>query len=114
MKSTLPQSVGAAYSHRLGSGGGATAVWRDMEPRTAGCGSDHLGFEDHDVFGRHIAVAALAAGLHLLDLVDDVPALDHLAEHRIAPAGRRLGLEVQEVVVGRVDEELRGGRMRHA
>ena len=46
------------------------------------------------------------------DLLDDVHALDDLAEHGVAVAGRRRVAEVEHVVVGHVDEELRGRRMR--
>ena len=45
-------------------------------------------------------MAAAVAGAHLLDRVDHVLARDDPAEHRIAPALRRLRLEVQELVVG--------------
>ena len=49
-----------------------------------------------------------AAGRRLRDLVDHVHPLDHLAEHRVAVALRVRRAEVQELVVGDVDEELRG------
>ena len=52
------------------------------------------------------------AGANLLDRVDDVLARDDAAEDGVAPALRRLRLEVQELVVGSVDEELRRGRVR--
>ena len=57
-------------------------------------------------------MAAAIAGANLLDRVDDVLARDDAAEDGVAPALRRLRLEVQEVVVGGVDEELRRRRMR--
>src|SRR6266704_1835944 len=67
---------------------------------------------DDDVLDRNVGVSPAAAGLYPLDLVDDVLALDDLAEHAVAPAlgaGRRV---IQEVVVLEVDEELARGRMR--
>src|SRR5690606_35530007 len=60
--------------------------------------------DDH-VLGGHVLVKAPVAGFHALDLVDHVGAFDHLAEHGIAPAVGRGGAEVQEIVVGHVDEE---------
>src|SRR5678815_1629433 len=47
---------------------------------------------DRHVLERHIAVAGLAAGLYVLDRVDDFGAFDHPAEDRIAPALRGLSL----------------------
>src|SRR5712691_1054124 len=67
---------------------------------------------DDVVLARTVGVPPAAAGLHPLDLVDDVLALDDLAEHAVAPtlgAGRGV---IQEVVVLEVDEELARGRMR--
>src|SRR5260370_35507214 len=67
---------------------------------------------DDDVLDRNVGVSPAAAGPYPLDFVDDVLALDDLAEHAIAPslgAGRRV---IQEVVVLDVDEELARGRMR--
>src|SRR2546426_9304459 len=67
---------------------------------------------DDDVLDRNVGVSPAAAGLDPLDLVDDVLALDDLAEHAVAPslgAGRRV---IQEVVVLDVDEKLARGRMR--
>src|SRR2546427_8439492 len=67
---------------------------------------------DDDVLDRNVGVSPAAAGLDPLDLVDDVLALDDLAEHAVAPtlgAGRRV---IQEVIVLEVDEELARGRMR--
>ena len=64
--------------------------------------------DDRHVFERHVVVQALAARSSRLSIcVDHVGARHDLAEHRVAPALRRLGLEVEEVVVGGVDEELR-------
>src|SRR6266849_3312642 len=67
---------------------------------------------DDDVLDRNVGVSPAAAGLYPLDFVDDVLALDDLAEHAIAPAlgaGRRV---IQDVVALDVDEELARGRMR--
>src|SRR5256712_12470797 len=67
---------------------------------------------DDDVLDRNVGVSPAAAGLDPLDLVDDVLALDDLAEHAVAPtlgAGRRV---IQEVIVLEVDEELARRRMR--
>ncbi len=76
--------------------------------------SDDHGLLDDDVVLRHVVVEALAARLHALDGVHDLGALHDLAEHGVAPAlGGRSGV-VQEAVVGHVDEELRGGRVRIA
>src|SRR5690606_29436014 len=69
------------------------------------------GFLDDHIFCRDASVEAAAAGLDALALVDDFRSVDPLAEYGIAPAiagGRGV---VQEVVVGNVDEELRGGRV---
>src|SRR5690242_17982486 len=67
---------------------------------------------DHDVVVGNVIVEALAPGLYALDAIDHVLAAYDLAEHGVAPALRRRGRVVQEVVVGDVDEELGGGRMR--
>src|SRR5712672_3221811 len=67
---------------------------------------------DDDVLDRNVGVSPAAAGLYPLDFVDDVLALDDLAEHAVAPAlgaGRRV---IEEVVVLDVDEKLARGRMR--
>jgi hypothetical protein len=47
-----------------------------------------------------------------LILFDHVHAFADAAEHAVAPALDVLGLEVEEVVVGHVDEELGGGGVR--
>ena len=49
---------------------------------------------------------------HALDLVDDVLPRGHAPEHAVAPALRARTLVVEEIVVGDIDEELRGGRVR--
>src|SRR5690606_24354784 len=74
--------------------------------------SDDFGALDDHVFLRHVLMEAAGAGLDLADRVDHVHALADLAEHAIAPALQISGLEIEEVVVGDVDEELRGGRVR--
>src|SRR5690606_899637 len=72
------------------------------------------GFLDDDVLGGYVLVEALAACFDALDLFNDLGAFDDLAEYGVAPAVGRGRGEVQEVVVGNVDEELCGGRMRVA
>src|SRR5690606_12064502 len=72
----------------------------------------HFGLGDDDVLYRNVLMKAAAAGTYGLDLVDGFGAFHDLAEYGIAPAARVGGGEVQEVVVGDVDEELRGSRMR--
>src|ERR1700694_1060763 len=59
--------------------------------------------DDH-VLHRHI----LCAGFHGADLVNDVLALDHLAENAI-PGLERIVRLVEEVVVLQIDVELGGG-----
>src|SRR5690606_16901107 len=73
-----------------------------------------LGLLDDHVLDRHVLVEAAVAGFHALDLVDHVGAFGDLAEHGVAPAVGGGGGEIQEIVVGDVDEELRGSRMRVA
>ena len=51
----------------------------------------------------------IAPGRGLADAIDDVHALDHLAEHGVAPAG---GHRVEVRVVGDVHVELRVARVR--
>ena len=65
---------------------------------------------DQDRFERGVLRERPArAGRHARDPVDHVHALDHAAEHRVAPArGRR----VERDVVGDVDVELRGAAVR--
>src|SRR5690606_27099792 len=72
--------------------------------------SDDFGALDDHVFLRHVLMEAAGAGLDLADRVDHVHALADLAEHAIAPALQISGLDIEEVVVGDVDEELRGER----
>src|SRR5690606_17448894 len=69
-------------------------------------------FLDDYVFGRYVLMEAAATGLDVLDLVYDFSAFNDLGKHGVAPAiGSGSGV-VQEVVVGHVDEELCGCRMR--
>jgi hypothetical protein len=49
-------------------------------------GLQRHGLVDHHGVERHVVVEALARGAHLLDGVHHVLALDHLAEHGVAPA----------------------------
>src|SRR6266850_1917239 len=67
---------------------------------------------DDDVLDRNVGVSAAAAGLYPLDFVDDVLALDDLAEHAIAPTLRVRRRVIEKIVVLDVDEKLAGGRMR--
>src|SRR5664279_2028211 len=67
---------------------------------------------DRHVIEWNVGVPAAVARAHLLDLVDDLAALDDLAEHRVAPPLLRFRLEVEELVVASVDEELGGSGMR--
>src|SRR6266540_157559 len=71
-----------------------------------------LGALDDDVLARHVLVEAGGSRGHALDLVDDVLPLDDFAEYAVAPAVATRRLEIEEVVVGDVDEELRRRRMR--
>src|SRR5260370_5923098 len=92
--------------------GGRCEGWRWEMKRTAIPLLRDLRLLDDDVLDRNVGVSPAAAGPYPLDFVDDVLALDDLAEHAIAPslgAGRRV---IQKVVVLDVDEELARGRMR--
>ena len=73
---------------------------------------DDFSLFDHDVFNRHVAVEAARGGANASDRVNDVLAGDDAAEDGIAPALRRGRGVVEEVVVGDVDEELGGRRVR--
>src|SRR6266853_2330227 len=67
--------------------------------------------DDHVLYG-HVGVAPALAGLDLFDRVDDVLALDDLAEHAVAPT---LGVRrrvIEKIVVLDADENLARGRMR--
>ena len=77
----------------------------------AGNSADFGAFDD-DVFFRHVLMETGVTGGDILDLVDHFGAFDHLAEDAVAPAAAVGRLEVEEGVVGDVDEELRRGRMR--
>src|SRR5256885_5502331 len=82
-----------------------------MKKTAKGPLDDFRPLDDH-VLDGHVRMSSAAAGLYPLDFVDDVLALDDLAEHAVAPAlgaGRRV---IEEVVVLDVDEELTRGRMR--
>ncbi len=68
-------------------------------------------FDDHIIF-RHILVHAAAAGGNRFDFVYHVHAFNHFSENAVAPTLQAFAREVQEVVVGHVDEELGGGRVR--
>src|SRR5262249_54613410 len=71
-----------------------------------------LGALDNDVFERNVLKHGAPPGLHLLDLVHHIAALDDTPEHTVSPAIRGGGGVVQKLVVGDVDEELRGRRVR--
>ena len=67
---------------------------------------------DDDLLGRNVLRERSAGARRRLgDLVDHVHPFDDLAEHRVAVALRIRRAEVQELVVGDVDEELRGRRV---
>src|SRR5438552_6689487 len=96
---------------RLISGRDALRCRSEMKKTAKGPLDDFRPLDDH-VLDGHVGVTAAAAGLYPLDFVDDVLALDDLAEDAVAPAlgaGRRV---IEEVVVLDVDEELARGRMR--
>src|SRR3990167_1764152 len=101
MKSMHRHEGGASRKSGVGKGG------FPME-------SDFDSLGDHHVFERDVVMEALAAGFDLFDRINHFAASDHFAEHGIAPALRRLRLEVQEIVVRAVDEELCAGRVRGA
>src|SRR3546814_8939433 len=71
-------------------------------------------FLDDDVLDGDVLVKAFACRLDLFDLVDDIGAFDHLAEYRVAPAAGGGGGEVQEFVIGNVNEKLSRGGVRIA
>ena len=78
----------------------------------------HFGFGDDDGFGRYVVVVAVAFGGDAFDGIDYIKTIDHFAEYGVAPilddgfAVQLFRTEVQEGVVGGVDEELRAGGMR--
>ena len=76
--------------------------------------SERHGFFNDHIGAGHVFVKAFAAGGHGLDGVHHVLAGDDFAEDGVAPALRRGGGVVEKAVVGHVDEELRGGRVRVA
>ncbi len=55
---------------------------------------------------------AAATGAHRLDAVHHVLAFHNLSKHGVAPALGAFRFEIQEVVVGHVNEELGGCRVR--
>ena len=63
---------------------------------------------DHDRCDRDILVHPLDAGLHGGNGVDDLHTFHHPAEDGVYPTSRVFPFVVQEVIVGRVDEKLRG------
>src|SRR5574343_509644 len=65
---------------------------------------------DDDRRHRYVAVRPDTGGWRLGNLVDDLHALHDLAEHGVTPTVE--GRIVEVGVVGVVDEELGGGRMR--
>src|SRR5882672_1144360 len=82
-----------------------------MKKTAKGPLDDFRPLDDHILDG-HVGVARAFAGLDLFDLVDDVLALDDLAEHAVAPA---LGVRrrvIEKIVVLDADEKLARGRMR--
>src|SRR5690606_7132009 len=71
----------------------------------------NLGFFDDDGFGRNVLMEAAAASLYAFDLVYDFSAFNDFTEDSVAPTIGGRGSEVQEVIVGDVDEELCGSRV---
>ena len=61
------------------------------------------------IFFRHILVHAAAAGGDRFDFVDHVHPFNDFCGYAVAPTLQAFAGEVQEVVIGDVDEELRGG-----
>lgn len=55
---------------------------------------------------------AAAGGGHFLDAFDDVHAFDDFTEYTVAPALQALAAMIEKIVVGDIDEELCGGRVR--
>src|SRR5262245_22044056 len=74
--------------------------------------ADHLGAFEDDVLDWNVLVHAGAAGLHRLDPVDHVLAVDDVTEDAVAPSLRIRRRVVEEAVVVYVDEELRGRGVR--
>ena len=85
MKSMACQCCGATHS----VAGGSTVGTADIAGERLSADLD--GAHDRHRFQRHVGMAALVAGAHLLDRVHHLGALDHAAEDRIAPALRRFG-----------------------
>ena len=54
---------------------------------------------------------ARTSGPDALDLIDHLGAIDHFAEYTVTPTVGIGRLEVQEFVVGNIDEELCGRRV---
>src|SRR5690606_40091564 len=71
-------------------------------------GSEFRRGDDLDRGQRYVLHHAAVAGRYLRDLVDNVHAANHLAEHGIAEIA---GAVVEEVVVPMIDEELAGRRV---
>ena len=64
---------------------------------------------DDDIFFRHVLVEPGVAGLDAFDLVDHLDAFNDLAENAVTPTVGIGHFEVEEIVVGDIDEELRQG-----
>ena len=64
------------------------------------------GFADRHIVRRYVLVEAGGARLDVFYFVDSVGAVGDLAEYGVAPRIARRFLEVEERVVGDVDEEL--------
>ena len=67
---------------------------------------------DNHILYWHVLVPAASSGFHTFDFFDDIGAIRHLAKHAISPALRVRGRVIEEVVIGYIDEKLRGRRMR--
>lgn len=57
-------------------------------------------------------MASLGTGGDFFDGIDNFTAFGHFTEHGVTPALHILAAVVEEVVVGGIDEELRGGGVR--
>jgi hypothetical protein len=88
---------------------------RHHPPGVAGrvrVGSGDFSAFDDDGFLRNVLMEAFIARGYEADFVDDLGAFGDFAEYGIAPAVAGGGLEVEEAIVGHIDEELGSGRMR--
>src|SRR5258705_13125859 len=76
--------------------------------------ADDLELFDDDVAQGHVLEPEPSGYGNTLDLVHDLQAFDHFAEHAITPTGGCRRCVIEEIVVDHVDEELAGRRVRIA